>query len=372
MIFGGYELGELLGTGSYSNVYKVQNRDLAIKVYETFDHYTPNESHIMNLGITQVPKLLDFVYDLNKDSFGIVMPLADCTLSAYLRSMPMNNERKRHYIRTIARSINELHNHGFSHSDIKMDNILIFDDVPYLIDFSLSSTFSTIDPDCVMSEEYQTPEVRYRTASPREEVLRTSDSWAFGCLCVLIYLNVSEWSKFSYSSFIEYLRCGGNIIELIDTKLDEDDKLLLLEIQDKYLNMDYIKREWFELSVAYQTENLYIIPIIQNINFSKLGKRIAKFFDNSRKHDISNEVTEKAYRLYAKNVFELKKHKEVTKIKEWKHIFLYICLDICCVVYKSDDANTHKFFQKLSKLRYKDYKNLYIFFVIRNRGYFSY
>lgn len=371
MIFAEYSLENSIGCGTYSTVYKIKDKQLAIKVYESFDHYTPNESHIMNLGIPGIPRLLDIVYDKLNDTFGIVMGLADCSLSDYISVLGKNtNSRKRHFIKTIARIISELHLKGFSHSDIKMDNILILNDEPYLIDFSLSSTFNSMDPNCIMSEDYQSPEIKYKNIELTTKVLQTADSWAFGCLCVLIYLGTKDWDKFSYSAFIEHLRDGGTLIELIDLNLEPEDIELLREIQQNHLNMNYEKREYLLFSIGYPVKN-DIENKSQIVNPLNLSKPILKYFDILYRHNISKESANYGYLLFSKNLREFSKHKEVTKIKEWKNIFLYICLDISCVVYNADDAMSHKFFSKLSKTRFKDYKYLYTFFIIENRGYFE-
>lgn len=367
MIFGDYITAELLGSGSYSNVYRIKDEQLAIKVYDSFDHYTPNESHIMSLNISSVPKMVDLIYDKNLDTFGLVMELTDCTLSQYITNVNMDNFRKRHFIMKIAQSITELHFRGFSHSDIKMDNILVKDDEPYLSDFSVSSTFSSIDPECIMSEEYQSPEIRSKSITPREEVLRTSDSWAFGCLCVLIYLSTPGWVHFSYNTFIDFIREEGKITDLITTKLDQEDIELLEIIQAKYLNIDYSKREWYEFTIGYPVNITVPVDLFPPV---KMSKTIAKFFDKAKKNNISQDAVEKAYRLYNLNVHKLKKSKEVTKFKEWRQILLYICLDICCVIYKCDDAMPHKFYRKLSKCKHKHYMELYTLFVVGEKGYF--
>jgi len=114
----------------------------------------------------------------------------------------------------IAQAIQECHNHGILHLDVKLENILIFDGrVLKLTDFNLSSKYKMKIKGIVGTSQCISPEML-----KGEEIGYETDIWSLG---ILIY----------------ELVCGDNPFYVSN---EEDDDADGLKIKKKILKLDYI------------------------------------------------------------------------------------------------------------------------------------
>lgn len=259
-----YEYMKMIGKGSYSDVYEVlsTNGDIyAAKVLD--DDINLIETTIMKLGIKGIIELVEIFYDKERCKWVIIMPKLKYTLIERLK-LPVPIETKRKMIRQLADIISELHLHGYSHSDIKPDNILVDEeDNLYLIDFSLTTRFSEMNPRRANSVNFRQIDLIYDKSKSMRGLI-TADSWAFGLVSLLIYTNHGKWSLLgiedgemdSYHKLLSDMRSTddqyGYIVEMISRFQDlySEDLEILKTIVSRNLALDPTKREWNMLSLS--------------------------------------------------------------------------------------------------------------------------
>lgn len=150
----GYEIEQFLGKGSYSSVFKARRKSdgqyYALKIGHGKDNDTLFHEHEIYRslkGVRSVPKVHDFFDD--EENPCLVMDLLGPSLYDLRKNMFFKNNWRRvaKVFKMAVRALEELHNQGYLHRDIKPDNIVLdkFDDhlsgKLYLIDLNLSKKY---------------------------------------------------------------------------------------------------------------------------------------------------------------------------------------------------------------------------------------
>jgi len=195
-----------IGGGLYGRVYKSGN--YAIK---TFVNTFPYQSHYLDSSYLREtaallrlkhPNIIDLIdiiegtpsNSLDKTSLSIIMPLADMNLDKYIKE---NNKTQEYFLGKgfiayeLIKGFNYLHNQDIIHSDIKLDNILLFKSNNILgYDIKISdfgiSTHTSCQPSKLMNDAYTT---YYR---PPEVILKlgfglSADIWALANVLYTLY-----------------------------------------------------------------------------------------------------------------------------------------------------------------------------------------
>jgi serine/threonine protein kinase len=186
----------LIGKGSYGQIYKakLENKDVAVKKFNNLGSGWEKDSLRELVALCTVPQCEGLI----KLHFGcldkqlkpqIVLPLFKHTLSSYLHE---NNFISPEYVliwsAQIICAIAQMHEHGFAHRDIKMENILIDDSNRVVIcDFGMSRYMS----DFTREENLSNHVCSLWTKSP--ELLKGStqyskniDAWSIGCVMLAL------------------------------------------------------------------------------------------------------------------------------------------------------------------------------------------
>ncbi|OTF82484.1 hypothetical protein BLA29_010287 [Euroglyphus maynei] len=179
----GYQIINLIGTGSYAYVYKARqirtNRSVAIKFInfnKCSNHYRKNflryEVHIIRI-LNDRPhiNIVNFIeaFNINQpiDGYVIVMEYIE---NGTLRDRIIKNGKQtekiaRKLFRAICNGLFHMHENQIAHRDLKLDNILLgTDDRPKICDFSLSIIWTNHDQsklceDYCGTELYYPPEI---------------------------------------------------------------------------------------------------------------------------------------------------------------------------------------------------------------------
>jgi len=123
----------------------------------------------------------------DKTKFEIIMPYIPMTLIDVVGSVPLSEARARRYFIQLASAVKYIHDKGFVHSDIKLENVLYDDrdDACYLIDFGLAFPYKRdryVTNSCG-SYDYAAPEVW--GGLPR--IGPEADIWSLGvCLYAMV------------------------------------------------------------------------------------------------------------------------------------------------------------------------------------------
>ncbi|PXF48410.1 Calcium/calmodulin-dependent protein kinase type 1G [Gracilariopsis chorda] len=176
-----YALIEVLGTGSFSTVYKARRRKdctlVAVKkvVKHRFDMMTYHElkremftmKNIKHDGIVTAYE----VYNYPEEAYLVLKYLQGGTLgdNIFKAGGRVNEKTAIHVLKQVLSALVYLHENGYAHRDIKMENILCkWNDLDttkvFLADFGFVNFFDDIDSECMNSvigtPAYVAPEIR--------------------------------------------------------------------------------------------------------------------------------------------------------------------------------------------------------------------
>ena len=183
-----------VGPESEVNVYRVDGVMVAIKLYKV-TYLARNEqnvtSYLRERGIQGV---------IETYPTGIMRGVAskyyaNGELYAYVDAEHgLGAATCRHIFRRLAATLDALHAAGVAHRDLKMENLLVDDDMEVVIgDFGLASQDGLFDRVCG-TEAYMAPEIRRlmrcRQKGEGEEggpCLWASDVWSLGCVLFVMY-----------------------------------------------------------------------------------------------------------------------------------------------------------------------------------------
>ena len=175
---------ELLGHGSYANIYKLNN-DKVIKKYknELNEGVAPDMLREVSILRNIMSPYIIEIHEINFDS--IVLPLYKYNLTNYIKTNVVNIKN---FFHSICSGIYILHSYGIAHRDLKPSNILVKNsDTGVLIDFGFSKRleydrdFNDNTPKIITSW-YRPPEV-FDEQKYHFEV----DIWSAGVILAELY-----------------------------------------------------------------------------------------------------------------------------------------------------------------------------------------
>jgi hypothetical protein len=191
----GYLPKEIKGKGTYGIVYSVSgdadelfafkyiNQNDIYKIYGV-DTLTEIDilSKIHHPNIIQINKILTPV-DYQINGIALVLPLADKSLYDCIKDPTMTTSLKIPIIYNIANAISFLHSNNILHLDIKLENVVLQNNHPYLIDFGLALTVDDANIGRCLSNEHITLDYRPPEIIDGSNVYNSSsDIWSFGIL----------------------------------------------------------------------------------------------------------------------------------------------------------------------------------------------
>lgn len=138
----GFELVDKIGKGAYGRIFNVEKdgEEFAVKIYR--NSVEEDGANIEGDILTRfshpylmyAKQTITKVDDENIKNFAYLMPCADCNnLKASMETF--NFLEKIEIIYKIAEGINFMHKNNMLHLDIKLDNIVLLDNDPVLVDF---------------------------------------------------------------------------------------------------------------------------------------------------------------------------------------------------------------------------------------------
>lgn len=202
---------KILGSGAFGVVklcYNIVNhKSYALKIQKHHDledmERIKNQidgNKLFGMGINK---------DLQKEFYGpilqketrkiyYVMPLAECSFFDKLRNKNMNLLTALSHLYTVISQINEMHQQGKIHMDIKLDNILLMNNKAYLADFGLVRDIGTIVPTFIIHGKnksiHMPPECFYSETFKNSTfcVSRAIDCWSVGVMLENIFTFYKE------------------------------------------------------------------------------------------------------------------------------------------------------------------------------------
>ena len=189
MKIGQWEVGEEIGRGGFGAVKIGQDRDgnkVAIKLV-TEDPTAQRELLFANIeNCAYIVPILSI--EETRDSYAIVMPLADYSLKNYLEkaAIPVAEKEKIAILLDVAKGLQELQLNKIVHRDIKPDNILSIGGRWRITDFGISryadSSTSPLTRKYSMTPSYASPEqLRLERATEK------SDIYSFGVMAFELF-----------------------------------------------------------------------------------------------------------------------------------------------------------------------------------------
>ncbi|WET81419.1 serine/threonine-protein kinase [Amycolatopsis sp. QT-25] len=181
---GRYEVGELLGRGATSRVFRAwdlrEEREVALKLFHAetmLRDERRRQQEIQVLSAVRHPGLVP-LYDAGSDDgyTYLTMRLVDGpNLAQRLRSGPLTPDEVVELAARLADALAHVHAHGITHRDLKPANILIADDGPLIGDFGVAHAFDatrvTETGGVVGTAAYMAPEqVRGENIGPPADV----------------------------------------------------------------------------------------------------------------------------------------------------------------------------------------------------------
>jgi serine/threonine protein kinase len=200
-----YQLGKILGQGTYAIVRvgtHIETNELAaIKIYDRFDQYNTiklkniklEAYNLLHLNHPNIVKLLN--YFESERYVCLIMEYGGSTsLNTFIeqqKNLKLSEEHARPLIKQIVSALAYLHGKSIAHRDIKLDNILIKDNIIKLIDFGFSCPVEEHEKVAIFcgTPAYLAPEIIKN--KPFHPLF--SDIWAVG---VLIYRMIGGFFPF--------------------------------------------------------------------------------------------------------------------------------------------------------------------------------
>ncbi|VVB05169.1 unnamed protein product [Arabis nemorensis] len=237
--------GETIGHGTFSTVSKATNTKdsddfpslIAVKSADSYGAASiANEKSVLD-SLGDCPEIVrcygeDQTVENGEKLHNLLLEYASrgslATQLKKLNGEGLPESAVRNHTKSVLRGLRHIHSNGFAHCDIKLGNILLFDDGSVKIaDFGLARK---INGDLTASKEgveirgtplYMAPESvndnEYRSAA---------DVWALGCAVVEMFSGKTAWSFKEGSNFMSLLiRIGvGEELPEIPVELSEEGK----------------------------------------------------------------------------------------------------------------------------------------------------
>ena len=134
-----------INSGSFGNIYKIEynNSNYALKEERNSDLLKYEVNIYKNLReIKNITKIHD-IFNIN-NTYYIMMDLYDYDLNYYKTSNYNNFNYRENVLKILIKSIKileNIHNSGYIHRDIKPGNICLKNNEPYFIDFGISKQY---------------------------------------------------------------------------------------------------------------------------------------------------------------------------------------------------------------------------------------
>lgn len=196
------------------------------KRIDRIDHAIHELSIHLLMEHPNIIPIIDYKIDLKGGD--IIMPIAESNLLNLITYKPrLNSLVVDKYIDYIGKAIDYIHSVGITHRDIKLDNILIKDGLPYLTDFGISIHHQD---ECYYgmccAPRYRPPE-----AFNCDEIVKplAIDMWAYG----IVILEILMWKTNLFVSPLGELMLTAsykNGIEYVSSKYTIDPKYVKLLI----------------------------------------------------------------------------------------------------------------------------------------------
>jgi len=202
-----YIIGELIGEGTFGKVYRGVHKDtqksVAIKVISniTFSNCSLIQLEAFILKKIKHPKIItlyEYISTENKEIFILeYTELGDFLEYFNKYNFIFNDTLIKHFFCQLTSAINYLHNLGYIHGDLKLDNILIFPNyLLKLTDFGFSIPRSSSHKMIVSrgSINYAAPEIYLRRSIYGPEI----DIWSLG---IILYIMIYGYLPFNLSGY---------------------------------------------------------------------------------------------------------------------------------------------------------------------------
>ncbi|CAI8588879.1 unnamed protein product [Vicia faba] len=234
--------GRLLGSGSFTTVNLATHTKhsvnfppiTAVKSSENYtSHFLQKEKHILD-SLGSSPHIIkcfghDHTFENGEDCYNIFLEYAaGGTLSDQLNNHggKFSETLVRRYTRSVVEGLKDVHENGFVHCDVKLENILVFDNGNVKIsDFGLAKEKGLEHGDkkleCRGTPIFMAPE------SVNDSVYESPvDIWALGCTVVEMISGEPAWKMSSKSNMWSLMiRIGiGEELPLIPDELSEEGK----------------------------------------------------------------------------------------------------------------------------------------------------
>lgn len=218
-----FRVTAILGSGSFSTVYRAVPSDGAHEVAIKTCHYLPRTwetseasfeeeynvlSKIQDLNNVNLPRLYYVQQDASATRRMIVFDGVDLSLSEYLRGLTKPQRRKfalkmKPQLESAVEAVNGLPER-YCHTDIRPFNITVRDDVPVLIDWGLASAEGTVVRIGTRRDiNYMPGEVVQKIMSKQDfSVCLDHDYYAICCVvaaCVKFFSPEHEFSRVTWS-----------------------------------------------------------------------------------------------------------------------------------------------------------------------------
>ena len=255
-----------IGKGGFGDVYSLNDLNLVVKLLD-IDNLSlveldtmsrlrhQNLMQIIDFGIFETTKNTIKKVEFNKEQenifFGFVMEKAKTDLRNYI---PKSKKETLSIIEQIKQGLFYLHENNIIHGDIKLENILVFDDGNVkLTDFGISKYTSNLKTKDLIANNiaYKPPESLDESV---KKIDNTVDYWALG---VLIY------ELITYDTLVFYNMKQEEINDTIIIEFDCLDYAELIDFTKKCLSRDPKDRNVFTKS-----NSGYNISIYKNIKIS--------------------------------------------------------------------------------------------------------
>lgn len=208
---------------------------------------------IIELSHPTIIPILDI--NLTEDYGEIVMPNAQLNLYELIKNhYRLPDVVLKVYLDRIGTAIDYIHQQGIVHRDIKADNILIIDGLPYLSDFGISIH---LEDEChwsmCSSEYYRAPEA-FDELDIIDKV--AIDMWALG----ILVLEILNWKITLFNDPLGEIAINDNELDLINWinsnyPINEEYYLLVSEL----LTIDPTKRRrWYGEERIINTPTIYL------------------------------------------------------------------------------------------------------------------
>lgn len=259
-----YNNSELIGSGSFANVYKVFNQldqtYYAIKKIGINDNYSQNLFEVRSMAKLNHANIIryhtswietnnlfnkfnnqlmdvsnnhessknsdDEYIENNYNKFILIqMELCKQNLKEYLIANNIDYEKKIHISKQILDGLSYIHNNNIIHRDLKLQNIFISSDDQIKIgDFGLATNVYDINYDNVGTDGYIAPEViQFNNYSFK------SDLYSFGIILIDIFFNFKTYME-------KYKLLTKNIIDTSYIMINDNLNIIIRSLLNKNLN----------------------------------------------------------------------------------------------------------------------------------------